>query len=133
MKKYQRLTMALAMGAAIALGMAGCKGDAKVVNVNEIGAKPEAFLGEMTLAGVMGGISPYDKTIIGVMDVKELQCKSGNCEKVYIPVKVAGQLPSVGDEIRATGEFHKYPTGFLFEAKKIKVVKKHDLKKQIGS
>lgn len=120
--------MALALGAAIAMGMAGCQGEAKVVNVNEVGGKPEAFTGEFTLAGVMGGVSQTDKTIIGVMDLKELQCKKGNCEKLFIPVKVAGETPSLGDEIRATGAFHKYPQGFLFEAKKIKVVKKHNLK-----
>lgn len=132
MKKYQRLLAALALGAAIALAMTGCQ-DAKVVNVSEVGSKPDRFNGEITLAGVVGAISPYDKTVVGLMDVKELQCKVGNCEKVFIPVKVTEQAPSVGDEIRATGAFHKYPNGFTFDAKKVKLVKKHDLKKQMGS
>ena len=130
MKMYQRLVVALVLGTAVAFGMAGCQGDAKVVNVSEIGDKPESFTGEMTLAGIMGGVSQYDKTVIGIMDVKELQCKSSNCQKLFIPVKVTGELPSPGDEIRATGQFHKYPNGFLFEAKKIKVVKKHNIKQQ---
>lgn len=133
MKMYQRLVAALALGAALAFGTAGCQGDSKVVNVSEIGSKPELFNGEITLAGVVGAISPYDKTVVGLMDVKELQCKSANCEKVFIPVRVVERTPSVGDEIKATGSFHKYPNGFTFDAKKVKLVKKHDLKKQIGS
>lgn len=130
MKMYQQLAAALVLSTALAFGIAGCQGDAKVVNVSEIGNKPEAFTGEMTVAGIMGGVSQYDKTVIGIMDVKEMECKSGNCQKLFIPVKVAGELPSVGDEVRATGQFRKYPNGFLFEAKKIKVVKKHNIKRQ---
>lgn len=128
MKKYRHLVAALFLGAAIALMMAGCQGDAKVVNVGEVGDKPDRFNGEITLAGVVGAISPYDKTVVGLMDVQELKCKTGNCEKVFIPVRVVEQVPSVGDEIRATGAFHKYPNGYTFDAKKVKVVKKHNLK-----
>jgi hypothetical protein len=128
MKKYRHLVAALFLGAAVALMMAGCQGDTKVVNVGEVGDKPDRFNGEITLAGVVGAISQYDKTVVGLMDVQELQCKTGNCEKVFIPVRVVEQVPAVGDEIRATGAFHKYPNGYTFDAKKVKVVKKHKLK-----
>jgi len=124
MKKYIYVVVALVIGAAVAFGMAS-QGNAKVLNVNDIGADPAAFTGTITVTGIMAGVSQTDSSIFGIMDIKELQCKSANCNKIFIPVKYQGQQPVVGDEVRLTGNFQKLPTGFLFTAEQMKVVKNH--------
>jgi len=126
MKKYIYVVVALAIGAAVAFGMAK-QGNAKVLNVNDIGADPAAFTGTITVTGIMAGISQTDKDIFGIMDIKELQCKSANCNKIFIPVKYQGQQPVVGDEVRLTGNFQKLPAGYLFAAEQMKVVKNHKI------
>lgn len=127
MKKYALIAVAVIIGAAIAFGVANQGGGGKALNVSEIGADPGAFTGTITITGIMAGVSQYDKSVIGIMDVKELQCKSQNCNKLFIPVKFPEKQPLVGDEIRATGQFHKFPTGYMFIAQKLKVVKNHKI------
>lgn len=126
MKKYVLLAVVVLVGAAVAFGVIK-QGEAKALNVNEIGGDPSAFTGTITVTGIMAGVSQYDKSVIGIMDIKELQCQSPNCNKIYIPIKVTGALPAVGDEIRATGQFQKNAQGYLFTAEKIKVLKNHKI------
>ena len=126
MKKNVLWAVALIIGVAVAFGMAR-QGDAKALNVNEIGADPAAFTGTITVTGIMAGVSKYDKDVIGIMDIKELQCTTPNCNKIYIPVKVSGKLPVAGDEIRATGQFRNEASGYIFAAETLKVVKNHKI------
>jgi len=126
MNKYIYVLVALVIGAAVAFAMVQ-KGDAKPLNVTEIGPDPSAFTGTITFTGVMGAVSEQDKNIVGVMDLKELQCKSANCNKMYIPVKCAGKVPVLGDEVKVTGSFVKDPKGYFFNAEKIKVVRNHKI------
>lgn len=126
MKKYIYVVVALVIGAAVAFAVAG-KGDAKILNVNEVGSDPAAFTGTISLTGIMGGVSRTDSSIIGIMDLKELQCTSANCNKIFIPVKFAGAQPVLGDEVRMTGSFVKLDGGYLFAAQTLKVVKNHKI------
>ena len=125
-KQYVVLAVALVIGLVLGFALLS-KGDAKALNVNDIGADPAAFTGTITITGIMAGVSQYDKSVIGIMDIKELQCQSANCNKIFIPIKVTGALPTAGDEIRATGQFLKNAQGYLFAAEKIKVVKNHKI------
>lgn len=126
MKKFAIIAAAAVIGAAIAFGFANV-GTAKALNVNEVGTDPGAFTGSITITGITAGVSQYDKTVIGIMDIKELQCTTPNCNKIYIPVKFPDRQPAMGDEIRATGQFQKLPQGYLFVAQKITVVKNHKI------
>lgn len=125
-KQYVVLAVAVIVGLVLGFGLLS-KGEAKALNVNDIGADPAAFTGTITVTGIMAGVSQYDKSVIGIMDIKELQCQSPNCNKIYIPIRVTGALPVVGDEIRATGKFEKNAQGYLFTAEKIKVVQNHKI------
>lgn len=125
MKKYLLIAVALMIGAGIAFGVA--KGDAKTLHVNDIGADPTAFTGTITVTGLIGGFSQNDRTIFGLVDLKELKCSSPNCNKIIIPVRHRGEQPKVGDEIKVTGSFVTEPGGFMFEAQKVKVVKHHKI------
>ena len=125
MNKFVYIFVAVIIGASIAF--AGCTKEAKALNVNEIGADPAAFTGTITVAGIMAGVAPTDPNVIGIMDLKELQCKSPGCNKIIIPVKCTGAKPALGDEIKVTGSFSKLPEGYLFTADKIKVVQSHKI------
>jgi hypothetical protein len=123
MKKYIYVAVAVLLGITISFTLVK-QGDAKVLNVNEIGADPAAFSGNITVTGVMAGVSE-DRSIFGIMDLKELQCKSANCNKVVIPIKYTGSQPVLGDEVKVTGKFVSVAGGYAFAADKVKVVRNH--------
>ncbi|HKL49134.1 MAG TPA: hypothetical protein VJ882_05715 [Desulfuromonadales bacterium] len=116
------------LAAIVLLVMAvGCENDSQVLQVNDIASDPAAFSGSLTMVGIAYGYSRNDDTIVGVMDKKELQCTTPNCEKLLIPVKIKGDRPAIGEEIKITGSFTREPQGYLFHAEKIKVLGKHQL------
>jgi len=125
MKKYTLGAAVFAAGLTLVFLLSGC--DNKAFNVNDIAADPSAFSGTITIAGIMAGVSPQNPNIFGIMDIKELQCKSQNCNKVFIPVTCQGTLPVRGDEVRLTGSFINKGNGYLFAAEKVKVVRNHKI------
>jgi len=125
--KKQYIFAIAACVAGLALALFISTGSAKTFSVNDVAADPAAFKGSITITGIMGGVSQMDKSVFGIMDVKELQCKTQNCNKVFIPIKFQGQLPVVGDEVKVTGNFVKLPDGYLFTAQNVKVVRNHKI------
>lgn len=125
-KQYIFAALACVIGIAL-IFLLSTSTDAKPLSVSDVVADPSAFNGTITITGVMGGISELDKSVFGIMDVKELQCKSQNCNKVFIPIKFQGQMPMLGDEVRVDGSFVKVADGYLFSAKKIKVLRNHKI------
>lgn len=125
-KKNILIIAALVVGIAVSFVLVKQSGP-KALNVNDVGADPAAFTGTLTVTGIMGGVSQTDPSIFGIMDVKELQCKSANCNKLFIPVKYQGQQPVPGDELRLTGNFVKSTDGYLFMAQSMKVVRNHKI------
>lgn len=97
------------------------------LGVNEVASDPAAFTGTITVTGVTYGFSRQDPNLFGIMDVKELQCQSPNCNKLILPVKYQGTLPAAGDEVRLTGSFVNTGGGYLFAAEQVKVLRNHKL------
>ena len=124
MKKYTLIIMAFVAGIALTFVVINQLG-AAALSVNDVGTDPAAYTGTITITGIMAGVSRLDPAVIGIMDKKELQCTTPNCNKLYIPVKVQGGLPRIGDEVRVTGSFVNMPGGYLFMADKVKVVRNH--------
>jgi len=126
MKKRLSVSVtACVAGLFLALLLTGCS--SKAFSVNDVASDPAAFNGIITITGIMGGLSPMDHTVFGIMDVKELQCKTQNCNRVLIPIKYQGQVPLLGDEVRVTGSFVKLRDGYLFAANDVKVVRNHKI------
>lgn len=123
MKKLTLAAAVAAAGIALMFLISGC--DSKTLNVNDIGSDPAAFSGTITITGIMAGISPQDPRIFGIMDIKELQCKSQNCNKIIIPVTCKEKQPVPGDEVRLVGSFVNQGGGYLFAAEKVTVVRNH--------
>lgn len=125
MRKYTRAAAILAVSIAALFPLSGC--DNKALNVNEIAGDPSAFGGSITITGITAGISPQDPSIFGIMDIKELQCTTKNCNKVIIPVSCKGTTPRPGDEVRIVGSFVTKGGGYLFAAEKVTVVRHHKI------
>lgn len=126
MQKNIFLAIALLAGTVLAYALF-FRGDARALQVNQVAADPSAYSGTITVTGIMAGISPQDPSLFGMFDLKELQCKTPNCNKIYLPVKYQGAMPKPGDEVRVSGSFMPVSGGFFFSATDVKVVRNHKI------
>jgi hypothetical protein len=101
--------------------------EAKALNVNEVGSDPAAYSGTITIVGVTKGFAESDATVFGIMDLKEKQCNTPNCNMTMLPVRYQGPLPAIGDEVQVTGSFVQIQGGYLFTANNVKVVRHHQV------
>ncbi len=108
-------------------GLAACNQVTPVFNVNEVVSDPGAFSGSLAVVGITYAYSKENPDIIGIMDKKELQCTTPNCSKVLLPVKITGDRPSVGDEVKVSGSMVKESWGYLLQAEAVHVVTRHKL------
>jgi hypothetical protein len=120
------IVAALFVGIALAFVITS-QGDGDILHVNQVGADPLAYSGTITVTGIMAGVSNSDPSIFGIYDIKELQCTTANCNKLYVPVRHQGAMPKIGDEVRVTGSFSKVPQGVVFTAEKLKVIRNHQI------
>ena len=126
MKQKIFIVAALLVGIALAVVIT-TRGDGDLLHVNQVGGDPLAYSGTITVTGIMAGVSTSDPGIFGIYDIKELQCTTANCNKLYVPVRYQGAMPKVGDEVRVTGSFNKVAKGIVFIAEKVKVVRNHQI------
>ncbi len=122
----RHLLLPVALLAVFALA-SGCKQEAPALQVNDVVSDPGAFSGNITVVGVVYAFAQADATVAGIMDKKELQCTTPNCKKTLLPVKIAGNLPKVGDEVRVSGTFTAAPWGQVLQAERVEVLAHHPL------
>ena len=104
--------------------LSGCSQDGFTYQVNDVASDPGAFTGALNIVGVVSAYSPTDATLIGIMDKKELQCTTPNCNKAILPVRYQGERPALGDEVQVSGSFVNQK---LFQADTLKVLANHNL------
>lgn len=126
MKKYIILAVALVAGVVLSYALVS-KGGGSALQVNQVAADPAAYSGTVTVTGIMAGTSPQDPSVFGIFDLKELQCKTPNCNKIYLPVRHQGAMPKPGDEVRVSGSFVNTNNGYLFAASNVKVLRNHKI------
>ena len=107
--------------------MAGCKNDAPVYQVNDVVSDPGAYNGVLTLEGVVYTFAKQDPSIVGIMDKKELQCKTPNCKKTLLAMQVMDSKLAVGDEVKVSGSIVKESWGYLLKAKQVQIMINHKL------
>ncbi|MCG8614856.1 MAG: hypothetical protein MI802_01460 [Desulfobacterales bacterium] len=95
------------------------------LNVDEVASDPGAYVGTITLAGVTSGFAQDDKTLFGIMDLKELTCTSTTCNKAILPIRYQGPLPRLWDEVRVTGVFANDGNGYYLNSETLVVVTNH--------
>ena len=105
--------------------LAGCKD--QVFQVNDIVSDPGAFSKPLTLEGIVYTYAKGNTSIVGVMDKKELQCTTPNCNKALLAVQADGKRLAVGDEIKATGSITKESWGYVLKANQVEIIAKHNL------
>ena len=97
-----------------------------VLSVNDIQADPAAYMGTITINGVVSGHSRQDPKLFAIIDTAEAKlCKIVTCATFYLPVKYAGNAPKEGDEVNVTGSFGG--KGRVFNATKVEVLRHLDL------
>lgn len=128
MKKYGLIAAVALVTAVLSFALLSC-GSSKALNVNDVASDPSAFTGKIKIAGVMAGTSKQDPSVFGIMDIKELQCTTVGCNKLYVPARCNSgvKAPVPGDEVVMTGSFTKEPTGMIFAVEKIVVVRNHKI------
>ncbi len=104
--------------------LGGCSNDGLTYQVNDVASDPGAFSGELNIVGIVNAYSPNDPNLVGIMDKKELQCTTPNCNKLLLPVRYQGERPAIGAEVHVSGTF---VGGKLFQAESLKVVANHNL------
>ena len=124
MKKYIFFAVALVAGIALSYALF-FKGGANALHVNQVASDPSAYSGTLTVTGIMAGTSPQDPSVFGIFDLKELQCTTPNCKKIYLPVKHQGTMPKLGDEVLVSGSFMQVSGSYIFSASNVKVVRNH--------
>lgn len=103
----------------------GCKD--QVFQINDVVSDPGAFSKPLTLEGVVYTYAKGNKSIVGVMDKKELQCTTPNCNKALLAVQASGTQLSVGDEIKASGTIVRENWGYVLKADDVKVITTHKI------
>lgn len=126
MKKYLLAAAALAAGIVIAVLVFSQK-ETTALSITDVAADPSAYSGTIEIVGITAAFAQNDPTLIGVMDVKELQCTTANCNKFLLPVRISGKAPAMGDEVRVTGRFAKEAGGYFFIAETLRTVRNHPL------
>ena len=124
MQKNIFIAVALLVGIALSYALF-FRGNAAALQVNQVASDPSAYSGTITVTGIMAGVSPQDPSVFGIFDLKELQCKSPNCNKIYLPVRYQGTMPKLGDEVQVSGSFVPVSGSYIFSASNVKVVRNH--------
>lgn len=105
--------------------MTGCKDE--VFQVNDVVSDPGAFSQPLSLEGIVYRFAQGDTSIVGVMDKKELQCTTPNCNKALLAVRVSGSQLAIGDEIKVSGTITKESWGYILKADQVEVITRHKL------
>lgn len=103
----------------------GCRED--VFQVNDIVSDPGAFSEPLSLEGIVYKFAQGDRSIVGIMDKKELQCTTPNCNKALLAVRVPGPQLAIGDEVKVSGTIAKESWGYILKAEQVEVIAKHKL------
>lgn len=114
------LMLIAALSLAVLLG--GCS-DTTTYQVNDLASDPGAFTKELTVVGIVNAYAPKDATLVGIMDMKELQCNTPGCNKVLLPVRYNGSRPAIGAQIKVSGIIQ----GKTLNAATLEIIAMHNL------
>lgn len=114
--------LAVLLGAGLTLGMGSRPrnlGHAEGLDVNSVASDPSAYKGVIKVRGVVAEASPADSTFV-LIDIREYKaCGVVSCASTLVPVRYAGTLPEVKEELVVTGEMVSSPKGYVLEGKEL--------------
>lgn len=92
--------------------------DAPSPEVREVAANPSAYLGRLTLSGVVGIVNPQKGFVL--VDTKEYQGEGFACLNTDEPTKISvlwpGTAPKVKETVQVEGQLVKGANGYSFTA-----------------
>jgi len=110
------------LGAGLALGMGsrpGTPSPAGALDVNSVASDPSAYKGTIQVRGVVANVNTSD-SVFFLIDIREYKaCGVVTCASKFVPVRYAGALPKVREELVVTGEMVSSPKGYLLEGKEL--------------
>ena len=124
MKKTACKLLLLGVALIVAFLSTGCTNEGLTYQVNDVASDPGGFTGRLNVVGIVNAYSPTDPSVIGIMDKKELQCNTPNCNKVLLPVSYNGTRPAIGAEVKASGSI---VAGKILQAETLEVLVSHNL------
>ncbi|MBX9625548.1 MAG: hypothetical protein K2X82_17205 [Gemmataceae bacterium] len=96
-------------------GMSG----AAAAEVDDLATNPDGFKGEVRLRAAVAKVNKA-KGVFAAIDAREFEsCGCIDCAKHYLPVRYAGELPTVKSVVELTGEVVRTDKGLVFEAKRL--------------
>ena len=92
------------------------------LGVDQLMKDPEKHPGTLVVDGVVKSASKKDKTL-ALIDVEEYRkCRVVTCSLLSLPVRWAGEMPTVLDIVRMEGEVTTVNGKMLFAARKLEKV-----------
>ncbi len=88
------------------------------------------YQGRVQVEGVVRTVSAKTHTL-ALIDVAEFEkCGLADCAELVLPVRWAGTMPSVGQNVRVSGEVQKQKTKLVFVASEVEKVQPPEKKKK---
>ncbi len=87
------------------------------VGVDQLMKNVDKYRGSISVEGVVSAVSPRDH-MLSLIDAQEFKrCRVTTCATLTLPVRWAGTMPSVKDQVRVEGEIKENRGKLVFEAK----------------
>ncbi len=102
-------------GAAVAIAAESETG--ATVGVDQLMKQIDKYRGSVSIEGVVSAVSPKDQ-MLSLIDTQEFKrCRVTTCATLTLPVRWAGAMPSIKDQVRVEGEIKENRGKLVFEAK----------------
>ncbi len=81
------------------------------LQVDDIKSDPKGYTGSILVRGVVAQIDPADPHLVSLIDSREARvCRSLNCAKYYLPIKVKESNLKPWDEVNVRGKMTENPS-----------------------
>lgn len=91
----------------------------RIVGVDQLMKNVDEFRGSIRVEGVVSAVSRTDHTL-SLIDKQEFKkCGIVTCASLTLPVRWAGSMPSVKDEVLVQGEVKQNRGKLIFEAREL--------------
>lgn len=96
-------------------------GTGKTVGVDQLMKNVEKYRGSISVEGVVSAVSAREH-MLSLIDTQEFKkCRVTTCATLTLPVRWAGAMPSIKDQVRVEGEIKEHKGKLVFEAKTLQV------------
>ncbi len=104
-------------GATLSVAIAAESEAGGSLGVDQLMKNVDKYRGSIIIEGVVSAVSPREH-MLSLIDTQEFKkCAVVTCATLTLPVRWAGSMPSVKDQVRVNGEIKENKGKLIFEAK----------------